>query len=278
MKQFTLTYPTPEGSQTISIDGERMSFGRGNESDHRFADDGLSRLHAVIYRDGERIWIVDENSTNGTFVNGERAAATGTPLRDGDRIKIGDHTLLTVNVLEPKTARAEPRPSNVVSSAEPAGKFSMVPVIVIAAAIMVISISVVLIAFAVMSPGPEIASNRDVDTFPDEGPRPSPTAKPNGSPSSSPVVSDNSNTGANDLPVGNSNITPVNVPSGKKYAEMSDAERRQYLEAKAMRIAQVIGNSGSEAIPAAAIENKGIYGRLCLKGKGETAWRLPLRR
>ncbi|HQX54835.1 MAG TPA: FHA domain-containing protein [Pyrinomonadaceae bacterium] len=254
MKQFTLTYPTPEGSQTISIDGERMSFGRGNESDHRFADDGLSRLHAVIYRDGERIWIVDENSTNGTFVNGERAAATGTPLRDGDRIKIGDHTLLTVNVLEPKTARAEPRPSNVVSSAEPAGKFSMVPVIVIAAAIMVISISVVLIAFAVMSPGPEIASNRDVDTFPDEGPRPSPTAKPNGSPSSSPVVSDNSNTGANDLPVGNSNITPVNVPSGKKYAEMSDAERRQYLEAKAMRIAQVIGNSGSEAIPAAAID------------------------
>lgn len=254
MKQFTLTYPTPEGSQTISIDGERISFGRGSEADHRFADDGLSRLHAVIYRDGERIWIVDENSTNGTFVNGERAAATGTPLRDGDRIKIGDHTLLTVNVLKPKTARAEPRPSNVVSSAEPAGKFSMVPVIVIAAAIMVISISVVLIAFAVMSPGPEIASNRDVDTFPDEGPRPSPTAKPNGSPSSSPVVSDNSNTGANDIPVGNSNITPVNVPSGKKYAEMSDAERRQYLEAKAMRIAQVIGNSGSEAIPAAAID------------------------
>ena len=49
-----------------------MSFGRGSEADHRFADDGLSRLHATIYREDGRVWIVDENSSNGTFVNGER--------------------------------------------------------------------------------------------------------------------------------------------------------------------------------------------------------------
>jgi hypothetical protein len=35
---------------------------------------------------------------------------------------------------------------------------------------------------------------------------------------------------------------------------MSDAERRQYLEAKAMRIAQIIGNRSSDAIPPAAID------------------------
>jgi len=86
MLEILLTYPTPEGSQSIAIEDERTSFGRGSEATHRFDDEGLSRLNSTIYRDGDRIWIIDENSTNGTFVNGERPAAAGTPLRNGDTI------------------------------------------------------------------------------------------------------------------------------------------------------------------------------------------------
>ena len=100
MLEVLLTYPTPEGSQEIRIDGGRMSFGRGSEADHRFADDGLSRLHATIYREDGRVWIVDENSSNGTFVNGEPVAPAGTPLRNGDLINIGNRTAL--NVRRPK--------------------------------------------------------------------------------------------------------------------------------------------------------------------------------
>ena len=70
--EIYLTYPTSEGSQEIRFDGEKLTFGRGSDADYRFEDDGLSRLHASIYRDGERVWVVDENSTNGTFVNGEK--------------------------------------------------------------------------------------------------------------------------------------------------------------------------------------------------------------
>ena len=81
MIEVTLTYPTPEGSREIVIDRDRTTFGRGSEAEHRFADDGLSRLHATIYRDGDRVWIVDENSSNGTFVNGQRVEGAGTPLR-----------------------------------------------------------------------------------------------------------------------------------------------------------------------------------------------------
>jgi pSer/pThr/pTyr-binding forkhead associated (FHA) protein len=92
MLEIVFIYPTPEGSQEISMSGDRISFGRGSESDYRFADDGLSRLHATVYRDGERVWIVDENSTNGSFVNGEKVTGSGTPLRDGDAIKIGHYT------------------------------------------------------------------------------------------------------------------------------------------------------------------------------------------
>lgn len=254
MDHITLTYPTPEGSQTITIDGERLSFGRGSEADQRFADNGLSRLHAVIYRDGDRIWIVDENSTNGTFVNGERVAAAGTPLRDGDRIKIGDSTFLTVKVSQPKPTAALPPASQVVLTNPPPAKFSMLPVIVIAVAIMVISVSVVLIGFAVFDSGPQIALNRDIDTPSEDEPRPSPSAKPSGPPSSSPGTNGNSNIVADDLPA-NTRTGPTNdPPPGKKYSEMSDTERRQYIETKAMRIAQIIGNSGSEAIPAAAVD------------------------
>ena len=60
MIEVILTYPTPEGSQEISVEGEKTSFGRGSEADYRFDDDGLSRLHSTVYRDGARVWIVDE--------------------------------------------------------------------------------------------------------------------------------------------------------------------------------------------------------------------------
>ena len=77
MLDVTLTRSTPEGPEEIAITGERTSFGRGSEADHRLPDDGLSRLHATVYRDGDRVWVVDENSTNGTFVNGQQVKAAG---------------------------------------------------------------------------------------------------------------------------------------------------------------------------------------------------------
>ena len=88
MIEVVLTYPTPEGSQEIAIENERTSFGRGSDSDFHFDDDGLSRLHATVHRESENVWVLDENSTNGSFVNGEKVASSGTPLKrrcDKDR-------------------------------------------------------------------------------------------------------------------------------------------------------------------------------------------------
>src|SRR4051794_6449826 len=169
MLDITLTFPTPEGSQTINIDRDRTSFGRGSEADHRFPDDGLSRLHATVYRDGDRVWVVDENSTNGTFVNGQSVSGSGTPLRDGDTIKIGNNTNLKLRIAQAAStvAPAVPnQPAQVQRSAAAPGESSgsFVPVIIIAVAVLVISVSAVFIGFTVIGSGePEIVQKTDDD-------------------------------------------------------------------------------------------------------------------
>ena len=264
MLDFTLTYATPEGSQTIDLDRDRTTFGRGSDADFRFDDNGLSRLNATIYREGDRVWVVDENSTNGTFVNGERVAGSGTPLRDGDVVRIGNNTDLTVRIRRPEEAVAaasmaqpEPNYTQSVSTAPQESSGSILPIVLISAAVLIISMSAVFIGFTVLGRSePAVVHNTDEDPGNGDNTKtdasPSPTAKPqnsivaNSTPDNS-VIADNTDPG-------NTSIAVAAPPSGKKYLEMSDAERRQYIEVRAMKVAQVIGNRSSEAIPAAAVD------------------------
>ncbi len=55
-------------------------------------DPEVSSLHARIARAGGPPILIDANSTNGTFVNGERI--TNRALRAGDQIQLGDVHLL----------------------------------------------------------------------------------------------------------------------------------------------------------------------------------------
>lgn len=53
-------------------------------------DTAISRRHAEILVEGDTIVLVDLESRNGTFVNGQRVAGP-TLLRDEDRIRVGTH-------------------------------------------------------------------------------------------------------------------------------------------------------------------------------------------
>src|SRR5437773_4381717 len=151
MLEIKLTYSTPDGPQEITIEAERTSLGRGSEADQRFADDGLSRLHAIVYREGDRVWIVDNNSTNGTFVNGEAVKPSGTPLNNGDIVRIGHQTNLRVTIAEqsqavPVSSAAAAGAGAALSSAPPASSsFGILPVVLIAGAIFVISVTTVIV-------------------------------------------------------------------------------------------------------------------------------------
>jgi hypothetical protein len=261
MISVKLTYSTPDGPQEIAVDSSKLSFGRGSEAECRFPDDGLSRLHATIYRDGERVWIVDENSTNGTQVNGTAVPPVGTPLKDGDLIRIGHFTNLRVAVAEEiaDTPHLAEQPSVSVSSAPPAGSsISIVPIVVIAAGLFIISVSAVFVGFTFFGrTSAEVVQKRDDDLdinssdekAPSHSPTPSPTAA--ASPANTQTTD---NTTVLNTPIASNNAAQPNVPGGKKYLEMTDAERRQYLEAKAMRVAQIIGNNNAGAIPTEAID------------------------
>jgi two-component system cell cycle response regulator len=66
------------------------SVGRDRENDIVLDSDSVSRRHARIeLRDGA-FFVVDLDSTNGTFVNDEPEPVTASQLRQGDQLKIGD--------------------------------------------------------------------------------------------------------------------------------------------------------------------------------------------
>jgi len=263
MIEISLTYPTPEGSRDISVPNGKISFGRGSDADFRFEDNGLSRLNSTIYREGDRVWVVDENSTNGTFVNGAKVSGSGTPLNNGDTIKLGNSTNLKVKIIERQAQKSVQTTNNQKAktvSVSSNNATNLIPIAIIAVAFFVVSISAVVIGFSVFSKNEtEIVENNDnnyedvsetKDYKDDKSPTPTPTADtPSGIKQS---ISDNTNLTNSPESANTGNVT--STPSGKKYLEMSDGEKRQYLATKAMRVAQVIGNNSSEQIPPAAID------------------------
>lgn len=51
-------------------------------------DKWMSKDHAVLLLEGEKIVLTDPGSTNGSFVNGERV--THVELRSGDEVRLGE--------------------------------------------------------------------------------------------------------------------------------------------------------------------------------------------
>lgn len=62
-----------------------LTIGREKESDYRVATTQISRVHAKLFNRPDGLYIEDERSTNGTFVNSERLPAmTERKLEKGD--------------------------------------------------------------------------------------------------------------------------------------------------------------------------------------------------
>ena len=98
MAKLTLSYKGVTLKE-FQLSGERVTVGRRSDNHIQLDDPTVSGIHAVFsiqpdpYMDGQsRVTLVDFNSTNGVFVNGEQVKQHR--LHSGDVIRIGQHELL----------------------------------------------------------------------------------------------------------------------------------------------------------------------------------------
>jgi hypothetical protein len=75
------------GGRRVRLTRRTSTLGRSRDCDIPLSDPNASRQHAEIRHIGLDYFLVDQNSTNGTYVNGQRIRRHA--LADGDRITIG---------------------------------------------------------------------------------------------------------------------------------------------------------------------------------------------
>jgi pSer/pThr/pTyr-binding forkhead associated (FHA) protein len=79
-----------DASHKLTFDGTRIVIGRGEGCDLRLPDPSVSHRHASIRAKGPEYTIVDEGSTNGTFLGGvQLARAAPRIVKSGDLLRVG---------------------------------------------------------------------------------------------------------------------------------------------------------------------------------------------
>lgn len=73
--------------------------GRGADAELWLSDDGVSRRHARFYLEGDRFFIEDLGSANGTYVQGERIEKP-VMLSDGDQIQMGPSAVFRYSITD----------------------------------------------------------------------------------------------------------------------------------------------------------------------------------
>jgi pSer/pThr/pTyr-binding forkhead associated (FHA) protein len=94
-----------EKEQYVPLDG--TTIGRSSQNSLMITDLAASRFHCKVLPNEGSFLLVDLDSTNGTFLNGERLSGS-RGLHNGDQIKIGD-LVFDVEITLPKAAAPAPK-------------------------------------------------------------------------------------------------------------------------------------------------------------------------
>ena len=108
---------------TITFDAPRIVIGRGDGCEIRLPDPSVSHRHASIRQRGTDYVVVDEGSSNGTFVGPVRLSPHAPRVvRSGDLIRVG--TDLAGAHHRPSAAHAESKPDHQRDRARAGGKLA----------------------------------------------------------------------------------------------------------------------------------------------------------
>lgn len=87
-RRTELLLRVPDGEYRFPLADSPVMIGRGLDNDIVLDDARVSRRHAQLWNNGGQFAVLDQGSTNGTFVNG--VPVTGThPLKSGDILSLG---------------------------------------------------------------------------------------------------------------------------------------------------------------------------------------------
>ena len=85
-------------SSSWKLINKDYNIGRSSENNIILDDITVSRNHALLSVSKDSINIVDNNSTNGIYINNE--ITNGSKLKSGDKIQIGKYLLLLTEVIK----------------------------------------------------------------------------------------------------------------------------------------------------------------------------------
>jgi pSer/pThr/pTyr-binding forkhead associated (FHA) protein len=141
----------PMAGQSVPLEQRAIVVGRGEASELRLPETGISRQHARFQPSPQGWMVIDLGSTNGTFVNGQRLPANQPYLLEpGDRIAIGSSVFVAQPGVAPHGATAEePAESPLRNRPQPA--------VLVAGAVglIVVLVGIVILLVTLLQPEPE---------------------------------------------------------------------------------------------------------------------------
>jgi hypothetical protein len=86
----------PDETLLVRLEQDVTRIGRGLSADLRLDENSVSRRHAMLVSEASGARVLDDRSSNGTFVNGRRVEQA--PLANGDLLVLGRVTLRYLDV------------------------------------------------------------------------------------------------------------------------------------------------------------------------------------
>lgn len=239
MVDVTLTIYSLQDAREVPLTVGRLSIGRGDIADLPINDEGLSRVHATIHREGDRVWILDEGSTNGTFVNDALVPPTGSALADGDEITAGNDTTILIKIRQ--AARFATANSAGTSNTALRNSWTL-PLVAAAAGIVVILLVAVVIGSYAAKKGGDDAQRVQYRPVENGNRAIQPTSDSNRTPEVSSSLSPNNTTTVVPNPSPAETVPAYSAAPSKTYRSMTKEEQTNFVQVEAQHVARMIGN------------------------------------
>lgn len=252
MLGIDLKISSPEKNIIEHMHSAHLTIGRGEQANIIIDDAGLSKIHASIHQEQDRLWILDENSTNGTLVNNRVVPAQGKELFNGDIIKLGSNTAIEIILKKSQPASLpveksrikipipldeKQTPLSIRSPSKRSSTPTQLNVLLIAGLMIGTLIFLATITLLFINNRKGIDRSTNNEKVVNIRPTSSPTLTPTPEVSATPLIVDNSST---DNIYNGEQSLPDRV--SKKYWEMNDSEKYEFIEQRAQHISMMMGN------------------------------------